>query len=419
MNDNPRAALREQAEFAFQRGVQAADPKRATSAAIHAHFDPNQVAGDLYILAFGKAAVGMAQAALEALGPFEPRRVLAITNYENDTQCDGIEILAAAHPVPDAKGAEAALRAEDMLRDAKDGDVILALVSGGASALLPAPIDGVSLADKIKVNELLLGSGLDIGSMNIVRQSLSRTKGGGLLATAAPARVISFVLSDVLGDDMRLVGSGPTLSRAGTSDDAREILQSAGVWEQCPPSVQEALLTQKPLKDQPEPEAHLIGSNGLSLSAMAATLNADISPSPLEGDVQEAAERVVREALALPAGKVLAFGGETTVVLKGSGQGGRNQELALRVAQEAERRGMPGSWVFLSGGTDGRDGPTDAAGGVVDDQTLARLAEQGLSLSDFLDQNDSYKALEASGDLLITGATGTNVADLQIFLRAE
>lgn len=419
MNDNPRAALREQAEFAFQRGVQAADPKRATSAAIHAHFDPNQVAGDLYILAFGKAAVGMAQAALEALGPFEPRRVLAITNYENDTQRDGIEILAAAHPVPDAKGAEAALCAEDMLRDAKDGDVILALVSGGASALLPAPIDGVSLADKIKVNELLLGSGLDIGSMNIVRQSLSRTKGGGLLATAAPARVISFVLSDVLGDDMRLVGSGPTLSRAGTSDDAREVLQSAGVWKQCPSSVQDALLTPKPLEGQPEPEARLIGSNGMSLSAMAAALNADVSQSPLEGDVQKAAERVVGEALSLPAGKALAFGGETTVVLKGSGRGGRNQELALRVAQEAERQGMPGSWVFLSGGTDGRDGPTDAAGGVVDDQTLARLAEQGLSLSDFLDQNDSYKALEASGDLLITGATGTNVADLQIFLRAE
>ena len=418
MGETDRMSLRAQTVSAFQKGVAAADPGDATANALRQHFDPTQVTGDLYILAIGKAALGMAQAARATVSPAKIKHVLAVTNYENATECEGIEVLAAGHPVPDENGAKAALRVEDMLQQAKAGDVILALVSGGSSALLPSPIQGLTLADKIKVNEILLGSGLDIGSMNIIRQALSRTKGGKLLCKALPARIISFVLSDVLGDDMRLVGSGPTIGSAGGPDKARHILQSEGLWEGLPRAVQNALARAETLDDLSDAEAHLIGSNSLSLKNMAEALSARISAPALEGDVQTAAERVVKEALTLKPGEALAFGGETTVILKGSGLGGRNQELALRVAQEAERQKLPGTWVFLSGGTDGRDGPTDAAGGLVDDQTLARLAALGVSLSNHLDNNDSYAALKAAGDLLMTGATGTNVADLQIFLRA-
>ena len=418
MGETDRRSLRAQAVSAFEKGVAAADPRDATGKALGRFFDPAQVEGDLYILAIGKAALGMAQAAQDALSPAKIKHVLAVTNYENAIECEGIEVLAAGHPVPDENGAKAALRVEDMLQQAKSGDVILALVSGGSSALLPAPIQGLTLADKIKVNEILLGSGLDIGSMNIIRQALSRTKGGKLLSQALPAKMISFVLSDVLGDDMRLVGSGPTIGPVGGPEEARRILQIEGLWESLPSAVQDALTIAETGGDLPEPEAYLIGSDSLSLKTMAKAMSARISTPALEGDVQAAAERVVREALTLKPGEALAFGGETTVVLKGSGLGGRNQELALRVAQEAARQKLPGAWVFLSGGTDGRDGPTDAAGGLVDDQTLARLAALDVSLTDHLDNNDSYAALKAAGDLLMTGATGTNVADLQIFMRA-
>lgn len=411
--------LRRMAHDAFLAGVAAADPSAAVQKALRDMPDLMSDAERMYLLSVGKAALGMAEAALSLMGQGSFTKAIAVTNYENERALDGVEVYAAAHPVPDAEGARAAEAVEAMLAATGPGDLVFCCISGGSSALLPAPVDDLELDDKIAVNALLLSSGLDIQEMNLVRQSLSRLKGGGVLRQAAPSRVVSFILSDVLGDDLRAIGSGPSVGPVGPISEARALMQSKGLWAALPAKVQEALeRPDVPITDE-TPEAYLVGSNALSLAEMAKTASATISRPDLIGDVQAAAERVVGEAMAAGPEARLAFGGETTVTLKGSGRGGRNQELALRVAREADRVGLEGPWCFLSGGTDGRDGPTDAAGGIVDHTTLARLTAAGVDTESLLANNDSYAILEASGDLLMTGATGTNVADLQLFIRAS
>lgn len=405
---SPFEAMRAQARQIFLKGVEAADPAHAVEAALKGrHFtDPR-------IIAVGKAARTMAEAAMKHV-PAET--VIVVTNYENAKPLEGAEVRAAGHPVPDAEGARAALRVEEALSHAK-GDVI-ALISGGGSALLPAPVVGVSLEDKAEVNRLLLASGADIVTMNLVRQQLSRLKGGGLLRAAAPAKVTALLLSDVVSDDLRAIASGPTVSPIGTREEAAEVLQDLGLWEKLPHSVSAYLARpQADLGALPESEVELIGSNKISVAAMAhaAGPEAQVDKTPLEGDVAEAAQLIVERALTGGAGTYL-FGGETTVKLVGDGMGGRNQELALRVAMLAEEAGFE-DYVFLSGGTDGRDGPTDAAGGLVDPGTLDRMRAVGLDPIEVVGRNDSYHGLQAAGDLLQIGATGTNVADLQVLIR--
>ncbi len=269
----------------------------------------------------------------------------------------------------------------------------------------------------------MLGAGLAIEEMNMVRQQLSDLKGGGLLRLAAPAGVHAYILSDVIGNDLRAVASGPTTAPLGTAQQAIHILRQAGLWANLPDRIKTALRT--PAHDVAIPEAHnhLIGSNAQSLSALHLAINqtgqwkSEIINDQLTGDVAEAADQIVRAARRtnpqLPS--VLIFGGETTVQLQGNGRGGRNQELALRVAMGATGI-LPRDWVFLSGGTDGRDGPTEAAGGLVDGATLERISQKGGQPNDLLANNDSFHALQLAGDLLITGATGTNVADIQLML---
>ena len=309
----------------------------------------------------------------------------------------------------------AATAVVELLAFAQSGDHVVALISGGGSALLPAPVAGVSVADKAAVNQLLLASGADIGAMNMVRQRLSRLKGGGFAAIAAPARITAFVLSDVIGDDLRVIASGPTTAPIGTNQDAREMLQNLDIWDRVPNAVRGHLARAGDPAVTPDNAVNrLIGSNQMSINAML-TLDpaATLWHEPLTGDVVRAAEQVVGQ---FDRGITLA-GGETTVTIRGTGLGGRNQELALRVAVLAEQAGWGGNWVFLSGGTDGRDGPTDAAGGLVDQGTLARMRGAGLDPLDVLARNDSYNGLLAAEDLLMTGATGTNVADLQVLIR--
>ena len=396
---------RDHAHHLFHAGLAAANPAAAVRRALALAQRPD------LILAVGKAAVGMARAALEIHGAVE---TLVVTNDENATDLPGATVLASGHPVPDQRGAAAAERLLARLSLMQPGQRVLALISGGGSALLPAPVAGVSLADKATVSRLLLASGAEITQMNLVRQQLSRLKGGGLLRAAHPAHVTALILSDVVGDDLRAIASGPTTAPLGTRTDARAILLAHGLWASLPASVRTHLdALEAPLPPLPEAENILIGSNALSLAAMAAAEpTARLAPPPLTGDVADAAARVA----ASPPGITL-FGGETTVILKGKGCGGRNQELALRVALLAEARGWAGPWVFLSGGTDGRDGPTDAAGAVVDQGSLARMRQMGIDPGERLLQNDSYPCLAASGDLLITGGTGTNVADLQVLIR--
>ncbi len=393
---------RAQARAIFDAGVAAADPYAAVAASLSADlFDP------ALIVAVGKAARRMAEAALVACPGV---RCIVVTNYENAVPMEGAEVMPSCHPVPDANGAAAAAAVIAALETANGP--VLALISGGGSALLPAPAVGITLEDKAEVNRLLLGSGADITAMNLVRQQLSRLKGGGMLRLAAPHLVRALILSDVVGDDLSTIASGPTAPPLGTPDLARQTLTRFGLWDRVPASVRahlEAAVDPGPL---PPGVNRLIGSNGQSVAAMrAACPGAVVLPDPVEGDVAEAARLICDRA----GSGVTLWGGETTVVLRGKGRGGRNQELALRIAMEARERGWPPGWVCLQGGTDGRDGPTDAAGGLVDAGTIDRIGfDRAAAL---LAQNDSYAALGLAGDLLITGPTGTNVADLGVLNR--
>ncbi|MEM7643146.1 MAG: DUF4147 domain-containing protein [Pseudomonadota bacterium] len=384
----------------FLAGVRRADPAKAVAAAL-----PEMARPDA-IWALGKAAVAMARAALDHW-PGTP--CLIVTNPENAAPVAGARMVLGGHPVPDAGSAEAGEALLGRAAALGPGQVALVLVSGGGSALAVAPVEGVSLADKAAVSRRLLGAGWDIAEMNLVRQNLSRLKGGGLARAAAPGRVEALILSDVVGDDPAAIASGPTVPPLGGPAAAMALLKRRGLWDDLPQSCRRALA--RPAQPVPAAGWRLVGSNRLSVEAMAiAAPGAVVDPVPLVGDVAVAAGRVA-EAAGRGRGLTL-WGGETTVMLRGDGRGGRNQELALRVARAL--RGLDRPWAFLSGGTDGRDGPTDAAGAVVDGGTLARIAAAGLDLEALLARNDSHPALAAAGDLLVTGGTGTNVADLQI-----
>ncbi|PWJ21119.1 glycerate kinase type-2 family protein [Jannaschia seohaensis] len=383
----------------FMAGVRRADPVAAVTGAL------TDVARPDAILAVGKAAGAMSRAAL-ARFPGVP--CLVVTNPENAAEIAGAEVILGGHPVPDDGSERAGTALLDWAGRLGSGQRALVLISGGGSALAVAPVAGVSLADKAEVSRQLLSAGLDIRAMNLVRQSLSRIKGGGLARALAPATGTALILSDVVGDDLSAIASGPCVPPLGPPEQAVALLRREGLWERLPESCRVALAQAQPV-ETPAMETRLIGSNRLSAEAMAAAApGAVLDPVPLEGDVAEAAARVARAA----APGTRLWGGETTVVLRGSGRGGRNQELALRVALALEGVGRP--WAFLSGGTDGRDGPTDAAGALVDDGTLARARAAGIDVAARLAENDSYPVLQATGDLLITGGTGTNVADLQI-----
>lgn len=414
------ATLRATATRLFRHAVQAADPALALERQLaRTPFPVPPAGGRLIVIAAGKAAVPMMRTALSHL---EPADALVVTNYENVVTLPGVQVFGAGHPVPDANGAQAAEVVMRALRGATAKDRVIALISGGASALMPAPADGLTLEDKIAVNRLLLANGFDITQINLVRQQLSQIKGGGFLRLAAPAPVTAYILSDVIGDDLRVIASGPTTAPIGSKDDARAILQAKGVWDALPPNVRAHLgrAAEEPAS-VPAAQNHLIGSNRHSLDAMLAAAtegDARIVDAALTCDVAEARARIMAAAAAasVDADHCLIFGGETTVTLRGTGLGGRNQELALRVAIAAQRLGRP--WVFLSGGTDGRDGPTEAAGGLVDPDSLARMRAAGCDPDALLADNASNAALSASGDLLVTGATGTNVADVQVLLLA-
>ncbi|MCC6007974.1 MAG: DUF4147 domain-containing protein [Rhodobacteraceae bacterium] len=411
------AELRAEARRLFAAGIAAADPAEAVSRALAQAMPRPGPGGRLHLLAFGKAACTMADAALATLSA-PLAAAMVITNHGNGRAVPGAQVLEAGHPEPDDRGEAAAKRVEALLRDAREGDVVLALISGGGSALLPAPVAGLSLADKVAVNRLLLASGLPIESVNLVRQGLSRLKGGGMLAAAAPARVEALILSDVVGNDPRAIASGPTAAPLGSRAEARALLMGTGLWPALPAPARAALMREPaPRPRPPAPVNRIVGSGRLSLEAMAAAAapRARIVTDCLTGDVGEAATRIAREAgCAEPGPCVLLFGGETTVRVTGPGMGGRNQELALRIALTAAMPMRP--WAFLSGGTDGRDGPTEAAGGLVDAGTAARIRAAGGDAPALLSANDSHRALSLAGDLLLTGPTGTNVADLQLLL---
>jgi hydroxypyruvate reductase len=435
--------LRQHALHIFQAGVAAADPYQAVKRYLKTDGGTLAIVLDnggtrtgnwskVHVVAFGKAARAMAQAARDII----PARLLAadilvVTNYENVAALAGCEVIGAGHPLPDAAGLQAAQRLAERVGHAQAGELVLVLVSGGGSALIPCPVEPVSLQDKIATTALLLSSGAPINAINGVRKHLSRLKGGGLAQLALPAAVHALILSDVLGDDLSAIASGPTVADHTTYADAVSVLKNYAVWGQTPATVQNHL-QQGALGNRPETPKlggntfknaaqTLVGSNALSVAAMrhaARQLNYDtlVYSENLSGEAKTAAEDWVLAAQHYQKPLALVAGGETTVTLTGNGRGGRNQEMALAFAVAAEKHGLAGHWVFLSGGTDGRDGPTDAAGGIVDPHSLGRMRQMGADPHALLANNDAYHALKTSHDLLVTGATGTNVADLQVLL---
>lgn len=410
--------LRAEATKLFQVAVATADPAGALRRAFLAH--PVEVppqGGSYIIIAVGKAAVPMAESALEMLQD-APAKALVVTNYENARSVPGATVMASGHPVPDENGAKAGHAVADLLEGAGENDRVIALISGGGSALLPAPAPGLSLADKVAVNRLLLANGFEITEINLIRQQLSRLKGGGMLRLAAPAPVTGFILSDVIGDDLRTIASGPTVAPLGSKADARRLFQHRGLWDDLPAPVRLHLAAEDNAPPTALPATNLlIGSNRASLAAVAKAWGprARIVSDQFVGDVEDAAREIIFAATKAPAiPTCLIFGGETTVTLRGTGKGGRNQELALRIALAMPALGR--DWAFLSGGTDGRDGPTEAAGGLVDAGTPDRILKAGGNPEALLAVNDSNRALALANDLLVTGATGTNVADVQILL---
>lgn len=416
MND-----LRDTAFALFRAAVERADPARALRDQLVASpLPPLPDGGRTIIIALGKAASPMMRQALLMIP--EPRQALVVTNPENLCDIAGATTMAGAHPVPDKTSAAAGRAVIDLLQTATPKDRVIALISGGGSALMVAPAPGLTLANKAAVNTALLASGLEINDMNLIRQHLSDLKGGGFLRHAAPAPVTAFILSDVIGDDLRAIASGPSASPIGTRAQAREMMQRAGIWQAAPAAVQEHLSAEKIESDDTSNVSNtLIGSNRHSLYAMldaATDWDAQLVSDSLIGDVEDAAKSILAAALAAPTDRSVAliFGGETTVQIKGSGLGGRNQELALRVAKLGAEQ-LSGDWLFLSGGTDGRDGPTQAAGGIVTPDTWARIRASGADPDALLENNDSNAALAAADALLTIGGTGTNVADVQVFLR--
>ncbi len=430
-------------------GVAAADPYQAVKRCLIIQNNQFQILlnqreerrtsnwNKIHLIAFGKAACPMIKAAVDLI-PTHLRSsyAIAVTNYENVTSIEGINVIGASHPLPGEAGFNAAKQCAEVAKRAKAGELVLVLVSGGGSALIPYPVESVSLAEKIRTTDLLLASGADINQMNSVRKHLSRMKGGGLARLAAPADVHALILSDVIGDDLSTIASGPTVPDETTFSEAIEILKIKNIWDKLPNDVRIYLEkgqhgnvpeTPKAGDDCFASVSHtLIGSNRISVNAITNAaqevgFETILYSDNLCGEAKEAAEKLVsfaQEKILSSPNRPLAIlaGGETTVTLNGNGLGGRNQEMALAFALQAQKQGLKAKWVFLSGGTDGRDGPTKAAGALVDSGTIQRILHSSLNPADLLANNDSNTALNASRDLLITGATGTNVADLQVLL---
>ncbi|TGQ77248.1 MULTISPECIES: DUF4147 domain-containing protein [unclassified Mesorhizobium] len=421
-------ALRQEAVALFRDGVAAANPEHAVSAALLERSELLERASRIILVAFGKAACSMTRAAL----PFvrdKLERAIALTNHENIDPIDGVQVITGGHPIPDQGSIAGAAAIENAVAGARDGDLVLVLVSGGGSALLCAPPLGIELADKIALNKVLVHSGADIGEINSVRPLFSRLKGGQLARLAGKARVLSLILSDVRGDKVSAIASGPTAMPDVSARRAVEVLDKYGLRPKLTTALNCRLdefqaVPHEAAYDFDNVENVIVGSNLISQRRVAdkarIRFHSVVHPNDwLCGDVLAAAATLhkrARTAAEHNAPVALVFGGETTVKVRGSGTGGRNQELALCFALLNEHLPIRRPWVFLSGGTDGLDGPTDSAGGIVDVGSLDRMRKTGLDPLGSLENNDSYRALAGSGDLLITGATGTNVADIQIVL---
>jgi hydroxypyruvate reductase len=418
MSLDPRALLRSM----FDAAIAAAQPDRCVPP-----FLPSRPKGRLIVLGAGKASAAMARAVERHWdGPVEG---LVVTRYGYAVPTERIEIVEAAHPVPDAAGQRAARRICDLAASAGADDTVLCLISGGGSALLALPLDGIGLGDKQAINKALLASGAPISEMNCVRRHLSAVKGGRLAALAHPAKVVTLLISDVPGDNPTDIASGPTIGDPTTSADALAIVRRYRIDL---PAAAKALLeagggeTVKPGDPRlSRNETHIVAAPQASLEA-AATVARDagiavhILGDALEGEARDVgaaiggiAGQVARRGQPFTAPCVLLSGGETTVTLRGNGRGGRNVEFLLSLGLHL--RGAPNIWA-LAGDTDGVDGVEEIAGGLLTPDSLSRARALGINPQAALDNNDGHGFFGALGDAVVTGPTLTNVNDFRAVL---
>jgi glycerate 2-kinase len=443
LSPSPRRPLRQAAAEILSAGLAAADPGRLVASSLALKGGILRVGerripvrGRLALLAVGKAASTMTAAAEAVLGAHLAEG-LAIDTAPPQKPLARTRVVVAGHPVPDERGLAAAREAEGIVGALGRDDVLLVLLSGGGSALLPAPAPGITLEAKAETTSLLLRAGATIHELNTVRKHLSRLKGGGLARLAAPARVVTLVLSDVVGDDLSTIASGPTEPDPTTYADALSVLRTRGVRDKTPPAVKDHLTagSRGETPETPKPgdpffrrvTTRIVGSNRLTVEAAARKARTlgfrpVILTTRLEGEAREVARvlvAILRECVEdnRPGAPPLCLlcGGETTVTVLGSGRGGRNQELAVAAVPALSE--FPGPALLASLATDGVDGMSDGAGGVVDEKTLAQAAALGLAPpSAFLKASDSRNFLGPVGGLILTGPTGTNVVDLTILL---
>jgi glycerate 2-kinase len=429
--DNPRALLRHLFDVAVQRAL----PLHNTAAHL-----PSPPKGKTVVIGAGKAGGAMAQA-VEALWPAEaPLSGLVVTRYQHtpprpDGLAERIEVVEASHPVPDAAGLAAAQRILKLVEGLTNDDLVLCLISGGGSSLLTLPCEGLTLEDKQRINRQLLESGANILEMNTVRKHLSRIKGGRLAAACAPAQVVTLTISDVPGDDVSVIASGPTVADASTCAEALDLLRRYGI--EVPADVKAQL--ESGALETPKPgdaslaghQTHLIATPQQSLEAAADAaramgLKAYILSDEIEGESREVGKVHAALARSTAQGRssfetpcVILSGGETTVTVRpraegqAKGRGGRAGEFCLGLAQALS--GQPDVWA-LAADTDGIDGVEDNAGALVTPDTLARAQALGLKVTDHLSRNDAYGYFEPLGDLVITGPTHTNVNDFRAVL---
>jgi glycerate 2-kinase len=425
--------VRKDLEDIWAAGLAAADPERAVGRSLTLEGDTVVAEGTsftaqrVFVIAAGKAAGTMAKAARKLLG----ERIsggLVVTKDGHEPGPENFETVFASHPEPDERSVKAARRVQELAGSLEEGDLLLALISGGASALLADPAPPIELADLKELTGDLLKSGADIGEINTVRKHVSVLKGGGLARLAHPAPTVALLLSDVVGDDPSSIASGLTTPDTTTLEDTRRVLERYRIF---PPETIAAHLQdaeETPATDDPvfENVVNVICGGGRHAAEAAANKAEELGyarlllTTTLTGDAIGAANMyaaIVREVLASgnPVSPPCAIvsGGEATVTVRGDGSGGPNQEFALALAVELE--GMEG-WAAFSADTDGHDGSTEAAGGIVDGQTARGIRDGGVDPGEALADNDSFPALRAGGALLVTGPTGTNVNDLRVAL---
>lgn len=429
MLDDPNAMIQDW----FRQAVRAVEPERAVR--LRLSIESNDVTigeitifipGRIWIAAVGKAAVGMARGAVDVFGPRIAGGVVITKDGHVDGDLpDSLSVLEASHPIPDERGVSATRAMLAMVGAAGPEDLVLALISGGGSALLEAPRPPVTLQDMARTTEMLLRAGAPIGDLNTVRTPLSLVKGGGLRRAGASTSFATLVLSDVLGNDPTVIASGPTVLSDGGNDAALEVLARYGLTSHAPESVIRVLTDDRQTRTETisvDEPVIVVGDNATAVAEMRraaekADHNVNIAWVGAEGEAADLGRAWFDACQAAdPDIDVLIGGGEATVTVRGDGVGGRNTEFALAAAIAMDAADDK-DWVIASLATDGQDGPTGVAGAIADGSTIARARAAGVDAHVALGRNDSLRVFEAAGGVVRTGPTGTNVNDIYVAVR--